>query len=309
MLFESGGERVTNLEGQYLTKIWTDKALEFITANQKEPFFLYLPWSIPHAPLQDPDGDPSMAFDAGPKSNTPEGREAYVKMVEHLDLHIGRIFQTLEKQGQLENTLIIFTSDNGGMLSGNCWPLKKNKQHLEEGGILVPCLMQWPAKIPAGTVSEQPSIMMDASVTALAVADALKYVPKDRVLDGINLLEKSEGPRDFGWRRRDWGATGNYLRQEAFRSGDWKLLRSFKYLRDKKWSAEHKDELFNLKDDLGETENLAERMPEKYEAMKAAFDKWKSDIVNQDPDFFVPMRAQLGSPANLPDDIAPPQSR
>ncbi len=309
MLFESGGERVTNLEGQYLTKIWTDKALEFITANQKEPFFLYLPWSIPHAPLQDPDGDPSMAFDAGPKSNTPEGREAYVKMVEHLDLHIGRIFQTLEKQGQLENTLIIFTSDNGGMLSGNCWPLKKNKQHLEEGGILVPCLMQWPAKIPAGTVSEQPSIMMDASVTALAVADALKYVPKDRVLDGINLLEKSEGPRDFGWRRRDWGATGNYLRQEAFRSGDWKLLRSFKYLRDKKWSAEHKDELFNLKDDLGETENLAERMPEKYEAMKAAFDKWKSDIVNQDPDFFVPMRDQLGSPANLPDDIAPPQSR
>ena len=303
MLFKTGGERVTNLEGQYLTKIWTDKALEFIEENKNDPFFLYLPWSIPHAPLQDPDADPSTKFDAGAKSKTPEGREVFVKMVEYLDSHIGRIFQALEKQGQLDNTLIIFTSDNGGMLSGNCWPLKKNKQHLEEGGIRVPFLMQWPAKIPAGTVSDQPSIMMDASVTLLAAADALKYVPKGRVLDGVNLLGKNVGPREFGWRRRDWGAQGNYLRQEAYRSGDWKLLRSFKHLGNKKWSAEHKDELFNLKDDLGETNNLTGQMPEKYAAMKSAFDDWKARVVELEPDYLVPLRDQLGSPANLPDDI------
>lgn len=303
MLFETGGKRVTDLEGQYLTDLWTNKALEFIKTNNKRPFFLYLPWSIPHAPLQDPASDPSTAFDAGPKSNTPEGRKAYVSMVEHLDLHIGRIFQTLEKQGQLENTLIIFTSDNGGMLSGNCWPLKKSKQHLEEGGIRVPCLMQWTGKIPAGTVSDQPAIMMDASVTALAAADALQHVPEGRKLDGINLLETHETPRDFGWRRRDWGGRGNYLRQEAFRSGDWKLLRSFKYVGEKKWSTEHKDEMFNLKDDLGETENLAEKMPEKYAAMKTAFDEWKFEVVNQDPDYFIPLRDQLGSTANRPDNI------
>ena len=303
MLFETGGNRVTNLEGQYLTDIWTDKALEFIEANQDNPFFLYLPWSIPHSPLQDPDADRSTAFDAGAKSNTPEGREVFVKMVEHLDSHIGRIFQILEKQGQLDNTLIIFTSDNGGMLSGNCWPLKKTKQHLEEGGIRVPFLMQWPGKIPAGTVRDQPSIMMDASVTVLAAGDALQYVPEGRVLDGINLLEEPEGPREFGWRRRDWGAQGNYLRQEAFRSGDWKLLRTFNYVGDKKWSAEHKDELFNLKDDLGETENLVTQMPERYTAMKTAFDHWKSEVVNQNPDYFIQLRDQLGSPANLPDDI------
>ena len=303
MLFETGGKRVTNLEGQYLTDIWTDKAIEFIGANKHDPFFLYLPWSIPHAPLQDPDADPSIAFDAGAKSNTPEGRNAYVKMVEHLDSHIGRIFQALERQGQLDNTLIIFTSDNGGMLSGNCWPLKKNKQHLEEGGIRVPCLMQWPGKIPAGTVSDKPSIMMDASVTVLAATDALKYVPEDRVLDGINLLEKDDTPREFGWRRRDWGAHGNYLRQEAYRSGDWKLLRSFKYVGNKKWSAEYKDELFYLKDDLAETENLADQMPDKYEAMKNAFDAWKANIVELDPDYLIQLRDQLGSPANLPNDI------
>ena len=303
MLFESGGERVTDVEGQYLTDIWTDKALEFIEANRDNPFFLYLPWSIPHAPPQDPDADPSTKFDAGPKSNTPEGRGAFVMMVEYLDSHIGRIFLTLEEQGQLENTLIIFTSDNGGMLSGNCWPLKKSKQHLEEGGIRVPFLMQWPARIPAGTVRDQPSIMMDASVTVLAAGDALQYVPEGRVLDGINLLETSQGPRDFGWRRRDWGGQGNYLRQEAFRSGDWKLLRTFKYVGNKTWSDEHKDELFNLKDDLGETVDLAGKMPEKFEAMKEAFDAWKSEVVNQDADYLVPLRDQLGSPANLPDDI------
>ena len=245
----------------------------------------------------------STAFDAGAKSRTPEGRKAYVKMVEHLDSHIGRIFQALEKHGELDNTLIIFTSDNGGMLSGNCWPLKKSKQHLEEGGIRAPLLMQWPGKIPAGTVSDKPSIMMDASVTVLAAGDALKYVPEERVLDGINLLEKNDAPREFGWRRRDWGAQGNYLRQEAFRSGDWKLLRSFKYLGNKKWSAEHKDELFNLKDDVGETQNLANQMPEKYAAMKKAFNDWKANVVELEPDYLIPLRDQLGSPANPPDDI------
>jgi len=320
MLFETGGNRVTNLEGQYLTDIWTDKALAFIKENtrstsstssgqENDPFFLYLPWSIPHSPLQDPDSDPSTAFDAGAKSRTPEGREVYVKMVEHLDTHIGRIFQALEKQGQLDNTLIIFTSDNGGMLSGNCWPLKKSKQHLEEGGIRVPFLMQWLDKIPAGTVSAQPSIMMDASVTVLEAAGARKFVPTGRELDGIDLLPVLTGQADidagriFGWRRRDWGWQGNYLRQEAYRSGDWKLLRSYKFIGNRKWSAEHKDELFNLKDDLGETQNLANQMPEKYAAMKKAFDEWKAEVVNQSPDFLIPHRDQLGSPANLPDDI------
>ena len=309
MLFKTGGERVTDLEGQYLTDIWTNLAVDFIKENRKDPFFLYLPWSIPHAPLQDPALDPSTAFDAGPKSNTPKGREAFVKMVEYLDSRIGKIFKILKKEGQLDNTLIIFTSDNGGMLSGNCWPLKKSKQHLEEGGIRVPCLMQWPSKIPAGTISEQSSIMMDASITVLEAAGARKFVPKDRKLDGINLLPVLAGKaevdssRVFGWRRRDWGATGNYLRQEAYRSGDWKLIRSFKYLREKRWSAEYKDELFNLRKDLGETENLSETLPGKYREMKRSFDRWKSEVVNLEPDFFIPLQDQLGSPANLPDNI------
>ena len=304
MLFDPAG-RVTSLKGKHLTDIWTDKALSFIDSHKTGPFFLYLPFAVPHNPLQDPD-DPSQGWKDGPKPGSAEGRDVYVKMVEYLDSHIGKIFQCLEKNGLMDNTLIVFTSDNGGQVTANNWPLKKSKQWLEEGGIRVPCLMRWPGKISAGTVSDQPSIMMDASVTVLAASDALQYVPEGRTLDGINLLEKSDAPREFGWRRRDWDERAhnrmNYLRQEAFRSGDWKLIRSYKYLGSQAWSAEYTDELFNLKDDLSEIRNLASAMPEKYEAMKRAFAAWKKDVVELDSDYLIPVRDQLGSPKNLPEE-------
>jgi len=305
MLFETGGERVTNLEGQYLTNIWTDRALDFIDANEDQPFFLYLPWSIPHTPLQDPDEAPSMAFNAGAKPKTVEGREVYVKMVEHLDTQIGRIFESLEARGLMENTLIIFTSDNGGMVSGNSWPLKKTKQWLEEGGIRVPFLMQWPKYIRGGHVDERPAILMDASVTVLAAAHALQYVPADRKLDGVSFFEEAPATREFGWRRRDWneraGNRQNFIRQEAYRSGDWKLLRTYTYMGKQTWSAKYKDELYNLSDDVGETTNLIQTMPEKYAAMQAAFADWKAEVVEQEPSYVIPVRDQTGSPANLPE--------
>lgn len=302
MLFETGGHRVTNLEGQYLTDIWTDKAIEFIEEQDNKPFFLYLPWSVPHGPLQDPASGSSTAFDAGAKSHTPEGRVAYVNMVEYLDSRIGKIFQTLKKRGEMDNTLIIFTSDNGGMTSGNCWPLKKSKQWLEEGGIRVPCLMQWGNELPKGEVTKQPSIMMDASVTVLAAADALKYVPEDRQLDGMDLLPILKGKsreindREFGWRRRNWGANKNYLRQEAYRLGDWKFLRSYKYMGKATYSDVYKEELFNLNEDVGETTDLSNTMPEKLAGMKKAFEQWKEATVESEPAFQLSFPDQTGSP-------------
>ena len=115
-------------------------------------------------------------------------------------------------------------ADNGGMVSGNSWPLKKSKQWLEEGGIRVPFLMQWPKYIRAGHVDERPAILMDASVTILAAAHALQYAPAGRTLDGVSFLGEGDTVREFGWRRRDWDERAhnrqNYIRQEAYRSGD-----------------------------------------------------------------------------------------
>jgi len=305
MLFGTGGVRVTDLRGKYLTDIWTDKALEFIDTNADKPFFLYLPFAVPHSPLQDP-ADPSLAFDEQPKAASPEAREAFVKMVEYLDSRIAKMLGALDERGLTDNTLIMFTSDNGGMRSGNCWPLKQQKQWLEEGGIRVPCLMQWPGVIPPGTVSTQPSIMMDASVTMLAAGDALKHVPPGRKLDGIDLLpvlqEKAKPVRDrvLGWRRRDWSPNFNSLRQGAFRSGDWKLLRTYKHIGNNQRSAEHTDELFNLADDISEAEDLAREKPEKLAAMQAAFVRWQQEVVEQKPDYLIPVPDQLGSPAKYP---------
>jgi len=305
MLFGTGGVRVTDLRGRYLTDIWTDKALEFIDTNADKPFFLYLPFAVPHSPLQDP-ADPSLAFDEQPKAASPEAREAFVKMVEYLDSRIAKMLGALDERGLTDNTLIMFTSDNGGMRSGNCWPLKQQKQWLEEGGIRVPCLMQWPGVIPPETVSTQPSIMMDASVTMLTAGDALKHVPPGRKLDGIDLLPILQGKaepvcdRVLGWRRRDWSPNFNSLRQEAFRVGDWKLLRSYRPIGKNKRSAEPTVELFNLADDISEAKDLAQANPEKLAAMQAAFDRWQQAVVEQDPDYLIPVPDQLGSPAKYP---------
>ena len=158
-----------------------------------------------------------------------------------------------------------------------------------------------------GHVDDRPAILMDASVSILAAGQALQYVPAGRQLDGVNFFDGSEpdGSREFGWRRRDWDErarnAANFLRQEAYRAGDWKLLRTYQYMGNKAWSAEYKDELYNLSDDIGETTNLIKAMPEKYAAMKAAFGQWKAEVVEQNPNYVIPVRDQLGSPANLPE--------
>ena len=301
MLFKTGGVRETSLRGQYLTDIFTDKALGFIEEKQDEPFFLYLPWAVPHTPLQSPSGDTNMAYNAGPAAGTAEGRAVYVEMVEYLDSCVGRISQCLENLNLTDSTLIIFTSDNGGQTSANNWPLKKMKQYLEEGGVRVPMLMQWPGVLPAGTVCDQPSIMMDAAVTVLTVADALQHVPSGRELDGIDLMSvlqsgASVANRTFGWRRRDWGNASNYLRQEAFRKGDWKFLRSYHYLGDSQWSTNYTEELYDLGSDIGEAINLAATATTTFEDLRSEFAGWKTNTVDPDADFLVWMADQTDSP-------------
>ena len=292
MLFKTGGIRETSLRGKYLTDIFADKALEFIEAKKDVPFFLYLPWSVPHNPLQSPTGDPQMAYDAGPAGGTSEGRAVYVEMVEHLDSRIGDILTRLHELGLTEKTFIIFTSDNGGQTAGNNWPLSKAKQWLEEGGVRVPTLMKWPGTIPAGAVTDQPSIMMDAAVTVLNAAEAMSHVPAGRTLDGVDLMPVLENGnsipnRNFGWRRRDWSKTNNGLRQESFRSGEWKLLRSYDRNTDGDWVSDYTEKLFDLSEDLGESNNLATSETETLNELRTQFEVWRNDTVNLNAEFLI----------------------
>lgn len=300
MLFDADG-RVTHLRGQYLDEIFIDRAVDFIEDHANEPFFLYLPFGGPHLPLEDPHDPVLRNYYEGADPTTPEGREVYVKMVEFLDAQMGRVFATLEEQGLTDNTLIIFTADNGGHQGGNNWPFRRSKQWLDEGGLRVPMLIQWPGKIPAGLVSDQPSVLMDAAVTVLHAGRASDFVPAGRELDGIDLVpilrgDKEEQERTLGWRRRDWSQDSNYLRQEALRQGDWKLLRTFRHMGRQTWSDEYQDELFNLANDVGEQNDLAAQMPEKLNAMRRAFDEWKRETVELNSDFLIPVADQLGSP-------------
>ena len=299
MLFKNGYERVTHLKGQYLTDIWIDKAIHFVEEKRDKPFFIYLPFAVPHTPLQDPHKGP-VAFDTQPKKGTPEARDAFVKMVEYLDTSIGRLFESLKKRGVMDNTLIVFTSDNGGNMSSNNWPLKNKKQYLEEGGIRVPMLMMWKDHIPANSVNHQTSIMMDTSLTLLEAANASQHIPSDRDLDAIDLMPSIQKgsseyeERTLGWRRRDWAPHFNILRDEAFRQGDWKYIRTYKPAKGKNTRSHlYKDEIYHLKKDIGETQGLKKTMPEKYQELKKGFEKWKKDTVNLNSDYNIPKPDQV----------------
>jgi len=294
-LFETGGKRVTDLKGEYLTDIFTDRALGFLDrAERDRPFFLYLPWSVPHGPLQDPYGEPPAGAWDQPEPRTPEAREVYVKMVEYLDSRIGKILAKLEATGELDNTLILFTSDNGGtQLAANNWPLRRAKQWLYEGGIRVPTIANWPDEIPAGVRVSQPGITMDVAVTALAAADALDYVPAGRRLDGINLLPFLENPgrsetRTLGWRSRIWSARQNDIRQEALRHGDWKLVRTYPYIGKGEFGEDYQDELFDLAEDIDESDDLSSARPEKLREMRDRLDAWRAEVVDEDADYQIP---------------------
>lgn len=288
-------------QGEYLTDIFADGAIDWIKQHKDKPFFVYLPWAIPHSPLQGPD-DKDLADDDPKTKARPENRSQTVKMVEYLDKRVGDILATLKELGLEDKTLIIFTSDNGGQPASDNTPLRDFKQSLFEGGIRVPLVIQWPGFIPAGSICRQPSIHMDLTATVIDAAKAEKFVPKDRPLDGVDLLpyilgEKSDPNRVLGWRRRQVSWKGNYLTREALRQGPWKYIREYKFLGKQKWGPEYQEYLFNLQNDLSEKNNLAAQDPQQLAAMSQAFERWKEATLPKDPYYLAPMPDQLGKPS------------
>jgi arylsulfatase A-like enzyme len=262
-LFENG-EPVDR--GGYLTDLLTERAVAFLSRPHPRPFFLSLQYTAPHWPWQGP-GDapyPDTASWVGGGSN-----ETFAEMMRHLDRGVGEVLAALERSGLSGNTLVIFTSDNGGERYSDMGPLSERKMTLWEGGIRVPALVRWPGVIPAGTRTGQVAITMDWTATILSVArtEADPAYP----LDGMDLLPVLTGespvrPRTLWWR------TFQRTKHRALRSGDWK------YLGDEKGEY-----LFHLAEDASEERDLKAEHPERLAQLKALYRELESQMLEPVP--------------------------
>jgi arylsulfatase A-like enzyme len=244
---------------KYMTDYLTDQAVKVVEANKNRPFFLYLAYNAPHTPLQATREDyDALSF------ITDHTMRVYAAMIRSLDRNIGRVLQSLKDQGLDDNTLVIFTSDNGGAhyigLEGLNSPYRGWKATFFEGGIRVPYFMRWPAQILRGSKLAAPVSHFDIFATAAAAAG--QKPPADRPIDGVNLLPFIQGqapgrPHDVLFWRTDQYVT--------VRAGDWKLQVS--QMPPKEW-------LFNLAQDPTEKVNLVNKEPERLAAMKAQLAEW-----------------------------------
>jgi uncharacterized sulfatase len=270
----------------------TDAAIEYVEGNKDRPFLLQVSYGAVHIPLST---TPELREKYEAKSPMPgyPSRPEYAGLLEELDQGVGRIADAIDRLGLAENTLIVFVSDNGGLVkeqggtvttSNN--PLRGEKGTLHEGGIRVPCVARWPGVIPAAGVSDAIASTMDFYPTFLELARA--SAPRGQVLDGATLLPVLRDPAAAPGRDTLYWHLPHYHHSTpagAIRQGDWKLIESFE---------DGSLELYNLRDDLGEAVNLAATFPDRAKAMQAALRTWRKDVQAQMPQLnpgFDPSRA------------------
>jgi arylsulfatase A-like enzyme len=267
-----GRERIA-VEG-YLTAVFGREAIAFIDRHQKKPFFLYLAFNAVHTPLQAPERL-LMQFSAIEDVK----RRTYAAMTTALDDQIGAVLDKLRSCGLEKDTLVFFLSDNGGATGkfapngARNMPLRGSKGDTWEGGIRVPYLVRWKGKLPAGTSYDPPVIQLDIHATALSAASVT--VKPEWKLDGVNLLPHLAGKKEAPPHEALYWRFGE---QMAIRQGDWKLVRA-DLATDKPFGdIAKKPMLVNLKDDIGETKDLAEAHPEKMKALTEAWQKWNEGL-------------------------------
>jgi arylsulfatase A-like enzyme len=245
----------------YLTYYFADEAVRAIEANRNRPFFMYLAFNAPHTPLQATRED----YDAL-SSITDHKERVYAAMIVSLDRAIGRVMQSLHDQGLDENTIVIFTSDNGGAATVGLpllnRPYRGWKATFFEGGLRTPFFVRWPGQIPAGSRIRGPASQMDIFTTAAAAGGA----PVQPQSDGLNLLPYLTGKQDGALRRRLFWRSGPY---RVVRDGDWKLQVS--ETPDRVW-------LFNLAADPTEQQDLSAREPERVAAMRAMINAQNANL-------------------------------
>ncbi len=267
---ENNGEPDLYLEDKpvvmpgYSTHLITAHALKWLDEIKGGPFFLYVAYNAPHFPFQAPDATEAVKlrdFNVGT-------RATYIRMVEAMDEGVGQILDRLDDLGLAKDTLVVFTSDNGGAQLSRNAPATRAKGTLFEGGIRVPCIARWPGQLPEAKTTSQVGITMDWTATILSLAGAT--LRKDRPLDGIDLMPILKGsggdePRLLFWRRVDARGIKTH---RAVRDGDWKYIDMVGGVTS----------LYDLATDVGERRNLAEQKPEIVKALRRKVDEWESKV-------------------------------
>ena len=267
-LWENDASIYPQFDGEYMTDLITDRSLRFIeqSAAARRPFFVDVAYNAPHWPYQ-PPGKPSPAPGTGahqlPQQDNTATRADYAAMVEAVDQGVGKILQALERLGLTNNTIVIFTNDNGGEWLSNGGPLFNRKWTVWEGGIRVPTLMKWPGHIPAGRVSGQVGITMDLGASILAATGAA--VPSN--YDGMNLFPILEGRAPEVERTLFWRTDVGNRSMRAIRNGDWKLVVDGNHLF-----------VFNLRQDVGERNDLTSRRPDIANRLRPMLAQWEQEI-------------------------------
>lgn len=277
---------VAATEGTYLADFLTDRAVDFIERHQRRPFFLYLPHFAVHAPLE---AKPELVeYFRGKSISGKHTNPTYAAMIASLDESVGRVMTTLEELQLTGTTVVIFTSDNGGVggyrreglteareIADNT-PLRSGKGSLYEGGTRVPFIVSWPGIIPPETTCDEPTIHVDVFATLLELTGAPR---PSHEIDGESLFKLFRSPAGTLVRDEIFQHFPGYLGSGAnqwrttpvsvVQSGDWKLM---EFLEDGRL------ELYNLREDIGERRNLVEEEADRAEALRRRLAAWRAKI-------------------------------
>lgn len=244
----------------YLTDLFTQRAVEIVARRRRRPFFLNLQYNAPHWPWQAPGDPPYPDTVPATAGGSPE---TYARMMGSMDEGIGRVLEALHASGAERDTLVVFTSDNGGERFSHMGPFSRRKMTLSEGGVRVAALARWPGQIAPGSTAGQVAVTMDWTATLLALAGARAAQP----LDGIDLMPALTGgaghtSRDLYWR------ISQRRQEKAMRSGDWKYLRTA-----------DGEFLYDLASDPGEARDRRAEEPAVFAALQRKLAAWEAGVL------------------------------
>lgn len=311
-------EAVVKGDGRYLTDVWTEEAVQFIRRHRNEPFFLHVTYNAPHTPLQAPDEDVQPFLDTGQFN---KGVSTLYGMLKRMDSGVARILETLQQCALADNTIVMFTSDNGPQFGGqgenrldrfNC-QLNGAKGSVYEGGIRVPMLLRWPGGLEGGCQIDDMVHFADWFPTILSLAGI--PVPPDLKIDGVDILPAIQGEKDKVCTKRFWQwnrYTPLVTCNAAVRDGDWKLVRPAiqeamaapccdPWLRISMYEPERlietgpitdpepprtipepsPPELYNIAEDPLETANLADKYPDVAGRLLRDLETWFEDVEHE----------------------------